>query len=71
MAKDGSEKWIDGRLALIEYEGKRAALISAVDITERKQVEEALRERKNARKRIEEEEEDTHLSTGALLAVPS
>jgi two-component system cell cycle sensor histidine kinase/response regulator CckA len=40
VAKDGSEKWIDGRLELTEYEGKRAALISAIDITDRKQVEE-------------------------------
>jgi two-component system cell cycle sensor histidine kinase/response regulator CckA len=48
VAKDGSEKWIDGRLELIEYEGKRAALISAIDITERKLMEEALRLKDNA-----------------------
>jgi PAS domain S-box-containing protein len=39
ITKNGHKKWIDGRLELIEYEGKRAALISVMDITERKQLE--------------------------------
>jgi two-component system cell cycle sensor histidine kinase/response regulator CckA len=39
VAKNGKEKWIDGRLEVIEYEGKRAVLISALDITDRMQAE--------------------------------
>jgi two-component system cell cycle sensor histidine kinase/response regulator CckA len=39
VAKNGEERWIDGRLQVIEYEGKRAVLISALDITDRMQAE--------------------------------
>jgi two-component system cell cycle sensor histidine kinase/response regulator CckA len=39
VAKNGEERWIDGRLELIEYEGKRAVLISALDVTDRTQAE--------------------------------
>ncbi|MFX1571006.1 MAG: PAS domain S-box protein, partial [Promethearchaeota archaeon] len=44
ITKSGSEKWINGNMVLIEYEEKRAALISAIDITEQKIVEEKLKE---------------------------
>ncbi|MFW9880778.1 MAG: ATP-binding protein, partial [Candidatus Thorarchaeota archaeon] len=42
ITKSGIEKWINGNMVLIEYEGKRAALISAIDITERKKAREEL-----------------------------
>ncbi|MGA9351402.1 MAG: PAS domain S-box protein [Anaerolineae bacterium] len=42
ITKNGDEKWVDGRLAIIEYEAKRATLISLIDITERKRAEEEL-----------------------------
>lgn len=41
VTKSGEEKWLDGRLGIIEYRGRRAALISAMDVTERKCAEEA------------------------------
>jgi diguanylate cyclase (GGDEF)-like protein/PAS domain S-box-containing protein len=43
IKKNGEEMWISERLASIRYRGKRAAVGSFVDITERKQAEEALR----------------------------
>jgi PAS domain S-box-containing protein len=43
MTKTGAEIWVDFAGAVIEYEGKPAALGIAVDITQRKQAEEALR----------------------------
>jgi diguanylate cyclase (GGDEF)-like protein/PAS domain S-box-containing protein len=45
ITKNGDEKWLDGRLAVIEYEGKRATLISLIDITDRKRAEEEIRQR--------------------------
>jgi two-component system NtrC family sensor kinase len=52
IAKNGDEKWLDGRLEMIDYEGKRAALISAMDITAHKWAEEALRESEERYRRI-------------------
>ncbi|MFX0122714.1 MAG: PAS domain S-box protein [Candidatus Hodarchaeota archaeon] len=43
VTKNGNEKWLDARLELTEYEDERASLISAMDITERMQAEEAMR----------------------------
>jgi PAS domain S-box-containing protein len=43
VTKSGTDVWVDSAFALIEYEGKPAALGIAVDITQRKQAEEALR----------------------------
>ena len=39
ITKSGFEKWINGKMVLIEYGGRRAALISAIDITEKKKAE--------------------------------
>ncbi|NWF77758.1 MAG: PAS domain S-box protein [Chloroflexi bacterium] len=45
--KDGSIHWVVESLASIQYRGRRATLASFVDITERKQAEEALQAEKN------------------------
>lgn len=42
VTKKGDVKWIDARSEMIEYEGMQAAVISAQDITDRIQAEEAL-----------------------------
>jgi PAS domain S-box-containing protein len=44
LTKQGEERWIDFTATLIEFEGKPAVLGTALDITRRKQTEEALRE---------------------------
>jgi diguanylate cyclase (GGDEF)-like protein/PAS domain S-box-containing protein len=44
MKKDGGLIWVLERLTSTEYKGKRAAVGSFMDITERKQAEEALRQ---------------------------
>jgi PAS domain S-box-containing protein len=44
LTKEGKTIWITRRNTLIEHEGRRAILGNVVDITERKQVEEELRE---------------------------
>lgn len=43
VTKDLEEKWIDVRFKLFEYKGKSTALISAIEITERKRMEQELR----------------------------
>lgn len=45
--KSGRPIWIDFAATLIEYEGKQAVLGIAIDITERKEMEEALRAAKD------------------------
>ncbi len=45
-AKSGDIKWLSVRGARIEWEGKPAGMVFIKDITERKQAEEALQERK-------------------------
>jgi two-component system cell cycle sensor histidine kinase/response regulator CckA len=44
VRKDGSERWVDYSAGKIEWQGRPAVLGTAVDITERKQAEEALRQ---------------------------
>jgi len=44
ITKDGQVRWLMARMAPIHYRGKRAALGNWMDVTERKRVEEALRE---------------------------
>ena len=44
LCKDGSRIWIENLVRTINWEGKPAVYVSARDITERKQAEEALRE---------------------------
>ena len=43
IARSGQEKWLEGRLGIISYRGRRAALISLMDITEHKQAEEKIK----------------------------
>jgi PAS domain S-box-containing protein len=43
LTKDGQERWMDNSSTLIEYENKPASLVVALDVTERKRAEEALR----------------------------
>jgi len=62
ITKNGEERWLDSRLEVIKYQGKRAVLISAMDITERKQAEQALRE-------SEERYRVTFETTGTALAI--
>jgi PAS domain S-box-containing protein len=47
MHKDGSIHWVIESVASVQYRGRRAVLGNLVDITERKQVEEALQAEKN------------------------
>ena len=44
LCKDGSRIWIENLVRTINWEGKPAVYVSAREITERKQAEEALRE---------------------------
>ncbi|OPY29642.1 MAG: putative diguanylate cyclase [Methanocella sp. PtaU1.Bin125] len=46
LRKDGSTRWIDISAAPISYHGKNALISIALDVTERKQAEEALKEAK-------------------------
>ena len=43
VRKDGRERWNDSFTSRIEYKGRPAVLVTAMDITERKQAEDALR----------------------------
>ena len=45
MRKDGQSTWILEKVASIEYKGRRAAIGSFMDISERKRIEEVLRQR--------------------------
>jgi PAS domain S-box-containing protein len=44
VAKDGTDKWIDLSGATVIFNGKSAGIVSVLDITGRKQADEALRE---------------------------
>ncbi|HUL61927.1 MAG TPA: PAS domain S-box protein, partial [Methanocella sp.] len=44
IRKDGGERWLDFSPGLIQYNGAPALIVTAIDITERKRAEEALRE---------------------------
>ncbi|MCP4150530.1 MAG: response regulator [bacterium] len=46
IAKNGKEKWINSRAELIDFEEKKAILLSALDITELKQAQEELEKEK-------------------------
>ncbi|MBN1941957.1 MAG: PAS domain S-box protein [Phycisphaerae bacterium] len=61
LRKDGSSRWLDASMSVLEYEGAPAILVAAMDITNRKEDEERLRDAHlqllNAR-----EEERRHLA---------
>src|SRR5467141_3748212 len=40
LTKNGDERWVDISTAIIEFDGRRASLVSAFDLTERKHAEE-------------------------------
>jgi two-component system, cell cycle sensor histidine kinase and response regulator CckA len=44
ITKNGETRWLEINAALVEYEGESALQIACIDITERRQAEEALRE---------------------------
>lgn len=44
LTKSGAERWFDFSATMLRFEGRDAVLVMAFDITERKRVEEALRE---------------------------
>lgn len=44
LTKDGTEKWIDVKAALIEIEGEKAVIVNAIDITKRVEAQKNLRE---------------------------
>ncbi|MGB2695421.1 MAG: PAS domain S-box protein [Dehalococcoidia bacterium] len=44
LTKDGEERWVEFTAGVIEYQGQPAVVGTAFDITERKRIEEALRE---------------------------
>ncbi len=48
VTKQGEDRWMDFAAAAIEYDGRPAVLGTAIDITQRKELEERLREAKEA-----------------------
>lgn len=60
VCKSGEEKWIDFSASLFEYEGRVAVLGTAIDITERKKINEAIKA---------SEEKYRNLSQNAPVAV--
>jgi PAS domain S-box-containing protein len=40
LTKNGDERWLDIRTAMVEFDGELASLVSAFDLTERKHAEE-------------------------------
>jgi len=60
VTKDGREMWVSARAARIMHKGKLAGLISFIDITERKQAVETLRQSEERYRTILEEMEDSY-----------
>ena len=58
VTKDGTTKWVEIDSASISWEGKPAVLVFAIDVTERKQMEEAIRERDEQYRALVEESFD-------------
>jgi PAS domain S-box-containing protein len=54
IRKDGQERWVDFSTTPIDWDGRPATLDAAIDITERKQGEEALRESEERFRRLAE-----------------
>jgi PAS domain S-box-containing protein len=67
LTKDGRTRWIIESVTPIVYEGKRAALCTSMDITDRKRVEEELKTyQENLEKLVEERTRELHLANLAL-----
>jgi len=72
VQKDGTVSWVEQYTSLIEYNGKPAAQTAYVDITERKQAEEALRESEERYRTVFEQSRDGISITardGRIIAV--
>jgi diguanylate cyclase (GGDEF)-like protein/PAS domain S-box-containing protein len=63
VRRDGVERWIAVNAAVVEMDGAPAALATAVDVTERKRVEEALRE---SSERLAEERERAEVTLASI-----
>lgn len=69
IRKDGTVRWVDSRTAIIEFQGNPAFLSSFVDITERKEAEQALKDLnaeldKRVKERTSELNHFVHLMSG-------
>ena len=63
ITKDGQEKWTETSSNLIKYEGSPAIVITSIDITERKNIEEELKEaRDNLELKVQERTEELQRS---------
>ncbi len=58
VTKDGTTKWVEIDSASISWEGKPAVLVFMIDVTERKQMEEAIKERDEHYRALVEESFD-------------
>ncbi len=56
VTKCGEERWVDASIGIIEFEGRPGALVSALDITDRKRAEEQLHSAHTKLLRAREEE---------------
>ena len=64
IKKDGGVIWVLERLTSTEYKGKRSSAGSFMDITDRKQTEEALVKSEERCRKMVENMEDSYLETG-------
>ena len=74
LTKSGEERWLDFTDGAIEFEGRPAALGTALDITERRQAEESLHQLSGRLLQVQDEERrrlarELHDSTAQKLAV--
>jgi PAS domain S-box-containing protein len=63
--KAGNVKWLEGGTAVISWEGRPAVSVFAIDISERKQMEEALRESEKRHRELIEKASDIIYLTDA------
>ncbi|MFC1568980.1 PAS domain S-box protein [bacterium] len=72
LTKRGTTKWIENSTVIIDWEGEKAQLNMITDITDRKHVEDALRESEELYRQLFESESDAIFlienSTGKILA---